>query len=1448
MHKSVARGSFFGGLCWILFFIFLLSLIGNSEPAAAFSLEITTSGEVMVNVAPRMSDGVGTAVVEDNVGIVSDCRAGYNFVISGPTDNNLYLDGDDTNNTLGTYFTPVDGTSALNHSNNTNKWGYSLTANSKNGVFTALSGSGVVLKSTVDTASPNSDINAVVPIYYGVSVDYNMPIGSYSFADEGFINYQIVMDMTCIPGIHYDGNNEDEGTMEIQEAAANAGVHLVPPNYSKDGYGFASWNTRPDGTGTNYGPNEYITMPESGVLLLYANWVESSGNLQGWMGCPSLSVNDVIGLTDTRDGNVYAVAKLADGKCWMIENLRLDIGEANLSVLNTDNPTAEFLTKAATATPNNGEWCVASTSSGQDPCRSVVSYNTSNIDRSLDASYNVNDVSNVSWYSYGVMYNNYTAMAGMTRLSGSSICPIGWRMPTGETRTNASLSQDYHGLMNAWDNTYTGSGYSLSDKDGVPYQLALTYPNNFVVSGWYSKSSFKGRQVYPTSGIGTGYWAQGGYFTDTGNSFMLHGNNFSPRVEVADHNQSDGISVRCIAENSVSTFTLEYEMNGGSTVIPSVTVSANKVYTFTISSTIPQRIGFSFKYWIDEDGNEYSPGDSFTTIKTSTVLYAIWENNDCNENATAISNAVCLQDMNDTVKSTMVSKQTYTLKDARDNKQYTISLLDDGSVWMTQNLDVGRASVMMLSPDDTDINEYGLLPAQTNSFTVSETYDNYLKKQIRVGTANGGYYSWAGAVLLDADLPDLVLTTSICPVGWDLPSDGHYWGLIVAAGLSNYSTAIASPYSFQLGGYVNGSSLSSVGTRGFYWTATKLADDGNRYSFEHSKEASLNNSGFWINELSKYYGCSVRCIASNGSGTIHYNANGGSGSMASRNNVELNSTLIDSNSFAVPNDHKLFREWNTRADGSGITVKAGAAASDIKTALVNGEVTLYAQWDDLYFVTFNNTYTGETKVVKVKAGQSVYGSETGWTRTNYRLAGWDTSPSAQTRVYGPSNYITPVSDMSLYTIWEATYSLVYNGNGADSGSMDFTIDYLSVGDTVVLNGNDFAKNGYAFVGWSLNSAASPGDGVSTIYGPEQSFVVTSNLPGGDITLYAVWVEADSNYTMQSFAANGVCSTMSAGDIIALMDTRDSNTYSVLKYSDGNCWMTENLRLDPTQATITAQNTDGPTSAFVSGLVNYPSVYVGCDDDSDSDCVDSVGFNADAIDRSVTKDRYDNKYEYGVSYNWYTATAGNGTYSTEQYGVAIGSICPNGWHLPKDNNEDYMYYDKPAGEFDTLRDIIGAAWEDWSGPSYPNNFVVGFNSYWTSGASYDPLVGSVDGEYGGWSQDSKTVYNAVRCVVDREYYTFTFSDNNGFSSGGSTSDINNIEFGDTVTLPSNGYTFGGGFIFRGWSFICYDPWDDPTGRVYYTPGTTITMDRNMRAQASSDGTVILYAVLEYDYNY
>ena len=161
-------------------------------------------------------------------------------------------------------------------------------------------------------------------------------------------------------------------------------------------------------------------------------------------------------LTDTRDNNTYTVSKLADGKCWMTQNLR---------IINK------------TITPDNSDV----TTNYTIPASSISGFNSF-------------DTSNAYVDSDGGFYTWYTATAGTGTQSFSaqgqntivSICPKGWRLPTGgdsgEFKALNNRYSSYSDLMANIDFTLSGNVNSGSRRDQGSYGY---YWSSTVVSGGY---------------------------------------------------------------------------------------------------------------------------------------------------------------------------------------------------------------------------------------------------------------------------------------------------------------------------------------------------------------------------------------------------------------------------------------------------------------------------------------------------------------------------------------------------------------------------------------------------------------------------------------------------------------------------------------------------------------------------------------------------------------------------------------------------------------------------------------------------------------------------------------------------------------------------------------------------------------------------------------------------
>ena len=364
------------------------------------------------------------------------------------------------------------------------------------------------------------------------------------------------------------------GQMGDQSASNNASVTLWASNFKRDGYGFAGWNTEYDYSGTTYGPNETIIAPadvQTNGLSLYAVWIKSAGTIQNWNGCSGLASGATTALTDLRDDNTYAVAKLADNKCWMIENLRLadknsSNNDINLSSTNTHNPSLPLTNiydatspttsnhLSATTDPTTTAWCMISSSDCDD--QSMLATNNTTLFTNNAAS-NYSASSNV--YSYGNYYNWYSATAGHGKYGSSygqryespgDICPAGWHLPKGGDKAQESTNEFWNLIVTELNNGVKPANYDSSiypyyvgETEAAPVSNALrSYPNNFVYSGAVNNVS-----VYNRTSNGV-YWSSSA--VNTSNAYYLNVNSsyVYPGTDYTSYGKFAGRVVRCLSD------------------------------------------------------------------------------------------------------------------------------------------------------------------------------------------------------------------------------------------------------------------------------------------------------------------------------------------------------------------------------------------------------------------------------------------------------------------------------------------------------------------------------------------------------------------------------------------------------------------------------------------------------------------------------------------------------------------------------------------------------------------------------------------------------------------------------------------------------------------------------------------------------------------------------------
>ncbi len=107
---------------------------------------------------------------------------------------------------------------------------------------------------------------------------------------------------------------------------------------------------------------------------------------------------------------------------------------------------------------------------------------------------------------------------------------------------------------------------------------------------------------------------------------------------------------------------------------------------------------------------------------------------------------------------------------------------------------------------------------------------------------------------------------------------------------------------------------------------------------------------------------------------VHFNANGGSGSMNAQQIYFGKSTALSGNAFTRNN--MVFTGWNTKPDGSGTTYSNGQVVGDLIKE--PGTVTLYAQWNSVITIydyttdmNGNNAVRQSVRTINGKPGTGV---------------------------------------------------------------------------------------------------------------------------------------------------------------------------------------------------------------------------------------------------------------------------------------------------------------------------------------------------------------------------------------------------------------------------------------------------------------------------------------------
>ncbi len=431
---------------------------------------------------------------------------------------------------------------------------------------------------------------------------------------------------------------------------------------------------------------------------------------------------------------------------------------------------------------------------------------------------------------------------------------------------------------------------------------------------------------------------------------------------------------------------------------------------------------------------------------------------------------------------------------------------------------------------------------------------------------------------------------------------------------------------------------------------------------------------------------------------ITYDANGGEGTMESQY-VPADQIYAHLTESTFTRELYQFMGWSK--DPNATT----RSYSDKGSILVmNGDkvINLYAVWRPQHKVIFDaNGGEGTMEDQYLNSESSAKLRKNTFTREGFYFAGWSRVASSTAPAYNDEGsftapYSTP-NETTFYAVWAKPYTIVYDGNGDDVvGEVNYTTVITKVGDEGMLVPSNFSREGYGFAGYSTDPDAASKihntSGAPKMFGPNETITLdnaTARVANSDkvITLYAVWLPKSTEYTFQTFNKEAFELAHPNEKVVALEDERDGNVYMVAKLRDGKWWMTENSRLDFTDlnTNITAENTNNPSSSFLSSIATYKgktqkTFGVDCEADynynaTSRNCYNKISFSVHNLyrganetpehfsgDYSATEIPY-SWYSYGTLFNFRTANGGYPAFDDSQGTTYAGDICPKGWQIP-----------------------------------------------------------------------------------------------------------------------------------------------------------------------------------------
>ena len=501
---------------------------------------------------------------------------------------------------------------------------------------------------------------------------------------------------------------------------------------------------------------------------------------------------------------------------------------------------------------------------------------------------------------------------------------------------------------------------------------------------------------------------------------------------------------------------------------------------------------------------------------------------------------------------------------------------------------------------------------------------------------------------------------------------------------------------------------------------------------------------------------------------------------------ETKRTIVDV-ATSNPTGYKLYMQSNYQDSNSNYTTDLVHTTNSVPDADIADVIPTYVpgsgsggSGSSTLYWNYTNPMTSSATVIPAHGTPDKLDQY--FDATNSRQTPVDINVSVDTTIVSGS-YQNQLLFSTVANPTELDYTVSFNTNGGSMSGADIEETAAAWTKTITVPGapseTDYTnyipnKASTLFTGWTI-SIPSGSTATAVCSTPPSSTTSSTCKPGDNLTITAGTTQAgeivgdvvltaqyESISTMQAMTPT-ICGAAAIGASTTLTDTRDTNTYTIRKLKDGNCWMTQNLNFLPTA---------GTTLSLASSNVALTTTLQTTDSSKGNYLTDNC--SSGNVDKYCTY--YDSTYpEYGTYYNWYASTAGTGTSDLVSVN-ATSSVCPKGWRLPTGGE---------GGEFQTLYGFYNS-WELMTNTNGPY-FILGgrrdgtsstaqgkIGRYWSSLAHTD-ATRSHSITLDGWDN---TIYSAgnlnkyygltLRCLAHDDSYSILGVDPNGGTWNGSTS--------------------------------------------------------------------------------